>query len=244
MSKRPFLSIVIPVYNEAKRLPLMLIDIDKYFSESKYSYEIIVIDDGSTDETKEFVEKFKSLIPHLKVVSYPENRGKGAALKVGITEAIGEYKLFVDTDNFISPDQFENIVPFLKNGYDVVMCSMAREKLRLAFSEKSLGQIFEGAENLIIKALVLPGILDVRCGFKYFSEKAIEEIFPLQRVNRWGFDVEILALAQRAGLKIKQIPVEWVGDRNRHANASVCIRTTAKALKIRWWLWRGHYSRG
>ena len=242
MIKKPFLSVVIPAYNEAKRIPLTLIDIDKHLSAAKYPYEIIVVDDGSTDDTAAVVERFTKMIPNLRLTGYGENRGKGGAVKFGMLEAVGRYRLLMDADNSTSVDHFDKMIPCFEEGYDVVICSRAHKESELTPSQGLLRQVLGKGGNLIIQALVLPGIWDTQCGFKAFSEKAAEDVFPIQRVSGWGFDIEILGLAKRLGFKIKQIPVIWVNDTASHVGASAYIKTLLETLRIRVWLWRDVYG--
>ena len=242
MIKKPFLSVIIPAYNESERIPLTLIDIDKHLSQAKYPYEIIVVDDGSKDDTTAVVERFSKMIPGLRVTGYGENRGKGGAVRFGMLEATGRYRLLMDADNSTSVDHFDKMIKYFEEGYDVVICSRAHKESKLTPPQGFLRRLLGKGGNLIIQALVLPGIWDTQCGFKCFSEAAAEKIFPLQRINGWGFDVEILGLAKNLGYKIKQIPVTWVNDIVSRVGASAYITTLIETLRIRIWLWRDVYG--
>ena len=242
MTRKPFLSVVIPAYNEAERIPLTLIDIDKHLSSAKYSYEIIVVDDGSKDDTTAVAERFMKMIPNLRVTGYGENRGKGGAVKFGMLEATGRYRLLMDADNSTSVDHFDKMIPSFEEGYDVVICSRAHKESKLTPPQGFLRQALGKGGNLIIQGLVLPGIWDTQCGFKAFGEKAAEDIFPIQRITGWGFDIEILGLAKRLGYKIKQIPVIWVNDTASRVGAFAYVKTLIETLRIRLWLWRDVYG--
>jgi dolichyl-phosphate beta-glucosyltransferase len=242
MLTKPYLSVIIPAYNEARRIPLTLIDIDKHLSEATYSYEILVVNDGSTDDTAKVVERFAKMIPHLRAINQKENHGKGMVVKVGMQEAIGKYRLFMDADNSTSIEHFEDMIPYFKEGYGVVICSRAHKESKLSPPQGGLRQLLGKGGNLIIQALVLPGVWDTQCGFKCFSAEAAEKVFPRQRISGWGFDVEILALAKRLGFKIKQIPVVWVNDTDSHVGPSAYITTLIETLHIRYLLWRGAYN--
>lgn len=242
MTGKPYLSVVIPAYNESKRIPLTLIDIDKHLSTAGYSYEIIVVNDGSTDDTAQVVERFAKMIPNLRLAGYDKNIGKGNAVRVGMLEAEGKYRLFMDADNSTSVDQFENMVKYFEEGYDVVICSRAHKESKLTPAQGGFRKLLGRVGNLIIQVLVLPGIWDTQCGFKVFSEAAAEKVFRLQRISGWGFDVEILALAKRLGYKIKQVPVVWVNDTDSHVGASAYVTTLIETLRIRYWLWRKVYD--
>jgi len=246
MTNRPFLSVVIPAYNEAERVPLTLIDIDKHLSSSKFSYEILVVNDGSTDDTAKVVENLTKMIPNLRLINHEHDKEKGMtkgfAVKLGMIEAAGRYRLFMDADNSTSIDHFDKMVPYFEEGYDVVICSRAHKQSKLSPPQGLLRQILGKGGNLIIQALVLPGIWDTQCGFKCFSENAAQKVFPAQKIAGWGFDVEILALAKRLGFKIKQIPVVWVNDAASHVKASAYIKTLIETVRVRVWLWLDKYG--
>lgn len=241
-AKKPYLSVIVPVYNEAKRLPLTLVDIDRHLSEAEYEYEILVVNDGSIDDTVVVVEQMAKMIPNVQLTGYEHNRGKGAAVRHGMLEAKGKYRLFMDSDNSTSIDHFENMVPFLREGYDVVICSRDLKESRMEPPQTLIKRILGNAGNLFVQLLLIRGIWDTQCGFKCFSESAAKEIFPLVRVERWGFDIEALALAKKLGYKIKQIPVLWVNDADSRVKPSAYIQTLIDAVKIRWWLWRDVYG--
>jgi len=241
MTKNPFLSVVIPAYNEARRIPLTLIDMDRHLSKAKYTYEIVVVDDGSKDDTVDIVKRFEGFIPNLRLIEQ-KNTGKGGAVKNGMLQANGRYRLFTDADNSTSVDQFEKMIPLFEDGYDVVICSRAHKDSKLTPSQPLARQIPGKIGNLIIQILVLPRIWDTQCGFKAFSEKATEDVFPKQRITGWGFDVEILALARNLGHKIGQIPVIWVNDLDSKVGPSAYIQVLLDTLRIRYWLWRNVYK--
>lgn len=242
MNKKPYLSIIIPAYNEVKRLPLTLIDIDKRLSKVKYSYEILIVDNGSTDGTAEAVQRFSSIIKNLHLVSCKKFRAKGAAVRQGMLESSGDYRLFTDADNSTTIDQFNKMVPYLREGYKVVIGSRDVEGAELhppqPWHKRFLGNI----GNLIIQVLLLPGIWDTQCGFKCFSREAASKIFSLQRINGWGFDVEILSLAKALGYPIKEIPVVWINDASSKVRFSTYFKVLMETVKIRLWLWRDVYN--
>jgi dolichyl-phosphate beta-glucosyltransferase len=240
MSK-PFLSIIIPAHNEAERIPLTLVDIDKWLSGRDYSYEIIVVENGSRDNTAEIVRRLQNSIKNLKLIQSPE-ASKGSAVRLGMLQAKGEYRLFMDADNATSIDHFERMLPAFKEGYAVVICSRTHKESRLDPPQPWYRQIAGKIGNLIIQALVLPGIWDTQCGFKAFTAEAAERIFSISRINGWGFDVEVLALAKKLGYGIKEVPVHWVNDVRSTVKASAYLTTLLDTLKIRWWLWIDKYK--
>lgn len=238
----PYLSIIIPAYNEAERIPRTLIDMDRRLARAEYSYEILVIDDGSKDNTVEVVTKMLPMIKNLRIVETNENLGKGGAVRRGMLLAKGQIRLFTDADNSTSIDQFENMIPFFKQGYGVVIGSRAVKGAKLDPPEPFYRQAIGKGLNLFIQALLLWGIWDTQCGFKAFTAEAADRIFKMSRIRGWGFDVEILSIAKLMGYKIKEMPVRWADDARSHVRWSGGLQFIRDALKIRWWLWRHEYE--
>lgn len=246
MNMKLFLSVIIPAYNEAKRLPLTLIDIDKHLKKVDFSYEILIVNDGSADETVEVVERFLHIMENLKLINQ-KNTGKGGAVKHGMLEAKGQIRLFMDADNSTAIDQFNKMIPYFsakdgKEGYGVVIGSRDVKGAQLVPPQPWYKRLGGNVGNLIIQALLLPGIWDTQCGFKAFTAEATEKIFPLIKINRWGFDVEILSLAKKFGYKIKEIPVVWVNNPISKVKASAYLQVLWEVVKIRWWLTTGKYK--
>ncbi len=239
---KPYLSIIIPAYNEFKRLPLTLTDINKHLADVDFSYEILVVDDGSKDATEDVVRRFSHLIKNLRLIDNKQNHGKGWVVRQGMLEAKGEIRLFTDADNSTSIDQFNNMIPYLKEGYDVVIGSRDIKGAKLVPPQPWHKRLAGDIGNLIIQILLLPGMWDSQCGFKAFTEEAAEKIFPLMKINRWAFDVEALALAKKLGYKIKEIPVVWVNDPESKVKLSGYINFFSEVLKIKWWFMTGKYK--
>ena len=239
---KPFLSVIIPAYNEIKRLPLTLIDVDRHLSEQEYSYEIVVVNDGSKDATSEMLERFKPLVENLKVVSANGNKGKGAAVRQGMLSAKGNWRVFMDADNSTSIVEFNKMMPYLDAGYEIIIGSRAVRGSKLNPPQNILKQLAGKFGNLFIQIILLRGIWDTQCGFKCFSEDAVRRIFPAGRIDRWGFDVELLAIAKKLGYKIKEMPVHWINDRRSHVSLKSYLQVFWEALKVRWWLWRNIYK--
>ncbi len=239
---KPFLSVIIPVYNESKRIPLTLIDVDRHLSGADYSSEILVVNDGSTDNTYEVVSKFLPLIKNLRIIDNKENHGKGFVVRQGMLEAKGTLRLFMDADNSTSVDQVDKMLPHFKEGYEVVIGSRDIKGAELvppqAFYKRTLGNV----GNLVIQVLLLPGLWDTQCGFKCFSEEAVRKIFNIVKTNRWAFDVEALVIAKRLGYRIKEIPVRWVNSPFSHVKLAGYLLFLWDVFKVRWRLWRGKYK--
>ncbi len=239
---QPYLSVIIPAYNEAKRLPLTLVDIDKHLTKAPYSYEIIVVNDGSKDETAAIVRKMAGAIKNLKLADFPENRGKGAVVRDGMLVAKGKIRLFTDADNSTSIDQFEKMMPLFKSGGDVVIASREAKGSVLEPKQPWYRRLPGRIGNLIIQLLVLPGLRDTQCGFKAFTEEAAETIFKQTKITGWGFDVEALALAKHMGFVIKEVPIHWVNDLASHVKASAYLKVLRETITIRLWLWMNKYQ--
>lgn len=210
----PFLSIIIPAYNEEKRLPPTLTRIADFLRRQPYRSEVLVVENGSTDRTSAVVEEFRAA--HLRpddpfdVHLLHSAKGKGNAVKHGVMAACGDYLLVTDTDLAVP---IEEAVRFLPPQLDPrrYAIAIASREIRGAVRHEEpiyrhvMGRVF----NLLVRWMAVPGIHDTQCGFKCFGREAAHLIFPLQRINGWGFDVELLTIAQHHGLGILEIPVHW-----------------------------------
>ena len=237
------LSVVIPAYNEERRLPKTLTDIDKYLSRQNYDYEILVVNDGSRDKT---VEVAKSLIPkikNLKVTGYKKNQGKGYAVRFGLLEAKGDYRLFTDADNSTSIDQVEKIWPELKKGFDVVIGSRDVKGAILDPPQPWLRHIILGEGFKLYRKIIINlwGIEDTQCGFKCFKKEVTERVIPRCKINRFAFDPEILVVAKKLGYKIKEVPVYWKNDLESKVKFKSIFKMAQDLIKIRWNLIKGIY---
>ncbi len=242
---KPYLSVIIPAYNEEKRLPSTLLDIDKYLSAQKFKSEIIVVNDGSSDKTKEVVKHFVQLISNLKLIDNYENQGKGAVVRQGMMAAEGDYRLFMDADNSTILDHFDKIKPLLDEGYDVVIGSRDKkdaEGAAQAVKQPFLKRLLGNAGNILIQIFAVGGIWDTQCGFKCFSRKAVLDIFPKLTINRWALDVEILALAKKLKYNIAIIPVYWKNSPDSRVGINGYLITFRELFKIWWRIIRGKYK--
>jgi len=285
---QPYLSVIIPAYNEEKRLPATLEEINKYLSKQDYEYEIIVVSDGSKDKTAEVAMSYVQKIKNLKIIDNKENHGKGYVVRQAMLEATGDYRLFTDADNSTSIDQVEKMWPYFRketrslseakdsyfrketrslseakdsyfrketrslseakdsyfeSEYDIVIGSRDVEGAVLAvpqsFQRRMLGDTF----NLVVKIVAgFWGISDTQCGFKGFTARAVENIFPKCKIDRWAFDVEILVIAKKMGYKIKEMPVTWVNDPYSKVKLKGMIRMLSEVLQIRLNFLSGRYN--
>lgn len=208
----PHLSVVIPVFNESDRLGPTLAACHDYLSAQSYAYEMIIVDDGSTDDSVVLVEQYQSQFPNLTLLRLPKNEGKGSAVRTGMLAAKGEYRLFMDADNSTSIEQIEKLLPYLSQGCDIAVGSRRIKgsvvKTRQNFLRDFLGWIF----RVLVKVLTPTSVWDTQNGFKLFSAKAAENVFSQLKIQSWSFDVEVLLLAQKMSYKIKEVSIVWIND--------------------------------
>ena len=226
------LSMIIPAYNEENRLPKTLKAVDEYVRGQSYTYEILVVNAGSTDRTKELVQSMMREVRNLNIMDV-ENRGKGYAVREGMLRARGQYRMFMDADNSTSIDHIEKMWPEFEKGFQVVIGSRDTKGARVAVSQpwwrRTLGNIF----NVIVQTLSgLRGMWDTQCGFKGFDEKAAQEIFARCTIDQWAFDVEVLVIAKKLGYKIMEIPVLWVNDKESKVRLKGMIQMLLEVLQI------------
>lgn len=208
-TKKFFLSIIVPVYNEEKRLAKGITGILRFIDKQTFRVEFIVVNDGSTDETLTLLKKIKH--PSLRIISYNKNQGKGYAVCKGMRSALGDFRLFMDVDLSTPIEEFQKFLPHLQK-FDVIIGSRRVKEstilVRQPFLREWMGAVFTWLSETFLGVRVS----DFTCGFKCFSRKATGKIFPIQSLKRWGFDSEIIFLAQKKGFLIKEIPVTWSND--------------------------------
>ena len=238
---RPLLSIVIPAYNEAGRIRATLLDIVRQLGDADFAYEILVVSDGSQDATVEIVREMCGTIEQMTVIVNDENHGKGAAVRQGMLRARGNFRLFMDADNSTSIDHFAAMRRLFDDGYSVVIGSRRAAGSHLDPPAPLYRQILGTVGNVIIQLLVVPGIWDTQCGFKGFTAAAAEALFGASIIDRWAFDVELLALAERLGYRIKEMPVHWVNDVRSSVKSTAYPNTLFEIATIRWRLWTNGY---
>ena len=239
--KKPFLSIIIPAHNEATRLPVSLEQIDAFLKNQPYTAEIIVVENGSTDETLAIAEGMKSAIRNLSVV-HEELRGKGWAVKRGMQIAKGEYCFICDADLSMPIEELPRFFPPLLKDAPVAIASREAPGAK-RYNEPEYRHIIGRVFNWLVRMLVLPGLQDTQCGFKCFRADVVEKVFPLVAIKGWTFDVEALFIARRFGYSIREIPIPWYY--NSHSNVSVLrdsLQMGSDLLKIRWKAMNGRYN--
>ena len=207
-SEKPTLSIIVPAYNEGRRIDFLMTTLLKFLPQTSLSYEIILVDDGSSDNTYQLAYHYQK--NNISIIKNNKNYGKGYAIKVGVEKAQGKYILFMDADLSTS---LEEISPFLscleKDQADIVIGTRQHGDAKIAIPQpwlrKSLGRFFIFLTNLLLRV----NISDINCGFKCFRSDVAKKILGLQKIRRWAFDAEILYLARLNKFKIVEIPVRW-----------------------------------
>lgn len=238
-----YLSVIIPAYKEEKRIGKTLLAVDEYLSKQKYEYEIIAVsDEGSPNKTVEVIKNFQKMVKNLRIIENEKNHGKGFVVRQGMLEASGDYRLFMDADNSTSVDQIEGFLPFFRDGYDVVIGSRAIKGAKVNVHQPFYKELLGKLGNKVIQTVAVWGVHDTQAGFKCFSARAAEDIFSRMVIDRWGFDIEALALARKLGYKIKETSITWVDDPESHVKLSGYIEVLLETFKIRWNLITGKYN--
>ena len=209
------ISLVIPAYNEAGRLPKSLERMRTYLDGAGEGYEVIVVDDGSSDNTAGIVEEGAREWPELRAIRLEHNQGKGAAIRTGMLAATGAHRLFSDADLSTPIEELPKLRARLSGACQVVIASRALPETDIQVHQDRRREIMGRTYNALLRMLVLPGIRDSQCGFKLFTATAAETCFRPLRTYRFGFDAEALVRARRAGYGIVEVPVTW-----RHVEAS------------------------
>lgn len=251
-SIKPFLSVVVPAYNEERRLPQTLETIIAYLNRQAYDSELIVVDDGSADQTARVVESFVASHPRVKLIRN-DHRGKGYAVRTGVLAARGHIVLFSDADLSTPIEEIAQVLPWFDRGYGVVIGSRegkGARRIKEPIYRHIMGRIF----NMIVRVLTVRGIDDTQCGFKAFRDDVAKDVFARMKLYGenakkitdamvTGFDVEVLFIAQKAGVKIKEIPVEWrYGTETKVNPLKDSWRNFRDVAMVRWNDLRGRYN--
>lgn len=207
MISTPFLSIIIPAHNEESRLAQTLDELLKFTSSQSYTSEIIIVENASVDHTlaiaKEYAGKHKNII-----VLHDDRPGKGLAVKTGMLAASGDYRFICDADLSMPATEISRFLPPALTGVEIGIASREAPGA-VRYNEPPLRHLSGRVFNTLVRIIVLHGLQDTQCGFKCFTRKAAETLFPLQTIPGWTFDVEILAMAQKLGMTIAEVPIPW-----------------------------------
>ena len=238
-------SIVIPAFNESSRLRPTLDSLLRFTQAQKWDVEILVVNDGSTDDTAQVVREYGKAHPQVLLLENPGNRGKGFSVRNGMLHARGEICLFTDADLSSPIEEAQKLVAAIHQGADVAIGSRwLKSELqteRQPLYRQAFGRIF----NLVLRLVLGMRLVDTQCGFKAFRRGAAQRIFPLQKIERWGFDPEILFLARRAGLRVDEVAVVWAHCEGTRLNPfRDGMRMFGEVLRIRWYSMTGAYNAG
>ncbi len=211
-NEKIFLSIIIPLYNEEKRL-ITLPEIYCYLNKQRFSWEIILVNDGSKDNTKKTATNMirANSFKNVQLISYKQNKGKGFAIKNGMLKAKGEHRLFIDIDLSTPIEEFNKFLPFIKK-FDIVIGSRKRKGAKLIKRQSKLRERLGKEFTRLSQNILGIKVTDFTCGFKCFSAISAKKIFSMQNIEGWGFDAEVLFLAQKLSFSIKEVAVVWKND--------------------------------
>lgn len=237
----PLLSVIIPVYNEERRLPGTLAQLHNFLKQQPYQAEVLVVENGSQDRTFELACAFAEQHSCVRVLR-ENRRGKGLAVQRGMLEAQGEYRFMCDADFSMPVEQINCFLPPSLSPVEIAIASREAPGA-VRYNEPEYRHVVGRIFNWMIRLLVLPGLHDTQCGFKCFRADVAEQIFPLQTLTGWSFDVEVLYIARRRGYRIQEVPVPWYF--NAESKISV-LRDSGRMLfdliNIRWNALRGRYA--
>ncbi|MDZ4385441.1 MAG: dolichyl-phosphate beta-glucosyltransferase [Candidatus Moranbacteria bacterium] len=246
----PYLSVIIPAYNEGGRkgeeLKNNLREIGEYLGGKNISYEVVVVNDGSKDNTAEFVKGLAHLVAKLEVIDRQENRGKFFSVREGFMAAKGKYRLLTDADGATSITNLENFLDRMEKGEDVLIGSRDLKESNIKKHQPKWKELMGDAGNLLIQFMLgLRGLEDTQCGFKVISARAVSDIVPQMQVDRWGGDFEMLMLAKKMGYEIVEVPVTWLDAGQTLVGASGMggyTSTLKELLQVKWRMITGQYK--
>ena len=235
------LSVIIPAYNEEKRIERTLLDVDSYLEKQNYEYEIIVVDNNSNDRTSDVVKRLTATSVQNAKVLLQTIQGKGAAVKMGVAAAEGEYVVFMDADNATPISQIEKFWPDLESGVEVVIGDRYLDDAHKA-KQPLMRTILSRGSNMLIQIVLIPHLHDTQAGFKAFRSEPAKKIFQHVSIYGWAFDMELLALALKLGYRIKAVPI----TREEHGGSTVPPTAFLQSLRdlfvIKWRLITNYYK--
>lgn len=258
-----FLSVIIPAYNEERRLPETLKKVKEYLNSQSYEWEVLIVNDGSTDDTSKVSARLTRNWQHFRLIDNKINRGKGTVVKQGMLEAKGEWRLFMDADGSTDISEVQKLWTFanpksealstkqilnsndqnIKRNYDIIIGSRYLRADSIKIKQPLIRRIVSRLGNILVRILLGIKSADTQCGFKLFSKEAAEKIFPLQTIERWGFDMEILAIAIKHGYKIKEVPVDWYDAEDSQVKKGAAFKTFKELMTIKWRLITKKYAK-
>ncbi len=238
---RPFLSIIIPAYNEERRLPGTLEQITRYLSHQPYASEIVVVENGSRDRTAAVVECFMSEHPNIYLISSAE-RGKGRAVKIGMLQARGEYCFLCDADLSMPIDEVCKFLPPMLTDCEIAIGSREAKGAR-RIGEPTYRHLMGRVFARLVALLGLHDYQDTQCGFKIFRREVVESLFNYQTLTGWGFDAELLYIARKRGYRVAEVPIRWYyNDDSRVEPLRDSLEMLRDLWRVRWNDWNGRYD--
>ncbi|HEY0794330.1 MAG TPA: dolichyl-phosphate beta-glucosyltransferase [Acidisarcina sp.] len=243
MNDRPDYSIVIPAYNEMARIGPALAEVLKCSTEKGWDAEVIVVNDGSTDATAELVTKVALIDPRVRLLENPVNCGKGFSVKHGILQASGDIVMFTDADLSAPIAEAERLFAAIKEGADIAIGSRWLDRGRQTKHQPLYRQLFGRCFNAVTRLVMGLPFADTQCGFKAFRRSAAQTVFQLQRIERWGFDPEMLFIALKRGYSVREVAVTWGHDeRSRISYLKDGLKMLQEIAYIRWHAFIGSYD--
>jgi len=240
-SDRPLLSLIIPAYNEEGRLASSLDKITAFVAEQSYKTEVIVVNNNSRDRTPQIAAEYVERFPYIRLLNEPR-QGKGIAVKTGMLAGHGRYLFICDADLSMPIEEVSKFLPPNLADYDIAIASREVEGAR-RIDEPEYRHLMGRVFNLIVRILAIPRIHDTQCGFKSFRREVALDVFPLQTIDGWGFDVEVLFIARKRGYRLCEIPITWYYmPQSRISPIRDSINMLIEVLKVRWNGLRGLYT--
>jgi len=232
-TQAPLLSLIIPAYNEEARIEHTLAEVLDYLGSQSYAWEVVVVDDGSTDATAALVEEYARARDGLRLIRVP-HEGKGWAVNRGVLATTGEYRFLCDADLSMPIEQLSRFLPPELSDFDVAVGSRevsGAKRIGEPPGRHAMGRVY----NLLVRMMAVPGLLDTQCGFKCFRGEVAQELFTLQTLYTFGFDVEVLFIARKRRLRIKEVAIDWhYRSQSKVRPVRDSIAMTGDILKIRW----------
>jgi len=220
--------VVVPAYNEEERLPRTLARLHEYYEAQAYTYDVIVVSDGSKDRTGQLVKEFSETHPKFSLIDYSPNHGKGYAVRTGILAATGDLILFCDADLATPQEETEKLMPRMAQGADIAIGSRPLRESNLEKHQPFVREMFGRMSNKLIQLLAVRGIQDTQCGFKMFTRKAAHDIFSRCKIDEFGFDFECLMVARDLGYRIDEVAIRWL---DQEGSKVVLMRDGPRALR-------------
>jgi glycosyltransferase involved in cell wall biosynthesis len=244
VAQQPKYSIVIPAFNESRRIPATLQAVVSFIRAQPWQAEVIVVNDGSTDATAQVVRDFARQAPEVRLIENPGNQGKGYSVRNGMLQAAGEVVMFTDSDLSAPIEEAERLFAAINAGADIAIGSRWLESGRQTHRQPLYRQFFGRCFNAVTRMVMGLHFADTQCGFKAFTRAAAQTVFQLQTIERWGFDPEILFIALKRGFRVVEVPVSWAHDeRTRMSYIKDGMKMLEEIAIIRWNALTGHYNR-